>query len=743
MNRSVIKINLFIASLFFMLLSFSNVQAQVQKAHYNTYISSNCNGFYDYLPQGYSATGTTLYPLLIFVHGSWEGGNGGTTDLPKVLKHGPPHLIDLGNFPASFTVNNKTFKFIVFSPQFKTTAGASSINAVIDYALKHYKVDPNRIYLTGLSSGGGTVESAAADPTVGKRIAAVVEFAGTSAPSVTRATYIVKNKVAFWGIHNYSDNVVPSSKTIGWINSIVSVNPSFSYRKTVPSGTTNHNCWTNRYPATWTEGGLNIYQWMLQYSKGTASTINTPPIANAGSDKTITLPSSSVTLSGSGTDANGSIAKYSWTKVSGPSSYTFSSTTVASPTVSSLVAGTYIFRLTVTDNAGATGYDNVNVTVNPAVTTYSIPGKVEAENYVTMQGVQKQATSDLGGGQNVGYIDLGDWMDYSVKTAASGTYTITFRVATPDAGAQFQVKNSSGTVLATIAVPNTGDFQTWKDVSATVKLVSGTQTLRLYSSNAAAWNLNYMNFTSGTASGSGTPSSVTKVEAENYNDMSGVQKETTTDAGGGQNLSAIDLHDWAAYYNINAASAGAYTFTFRVSSAVTGGKFEVYDTYKGVKKLVTTISVPNTGGWQVWKNSTASFNLSAGTHVITLVSASSAKWNINYFTYGTSATTTNAVMASTAPTEDSTASATTATSLSVAPNPFSDRFVLQVNNPFTGTMKVQLIDLSGVVRKEFQVMKNAAGSMQTYLSAGTLTRGTYIIKARLGTWTQATQVVKL
>src|SRR6476620_4072397 len=62
-----IKINVAFTALFFLLLSFSNVQAQVQKAHYNTYISTYSNGFYDYLPQGYDPNGTTLYPVIIFV----------------------------------------------------------------------------------------------------------------------------------------------------------------------------------------------------------------------------------------------------------------------------------------------------------------------------------------------------------------------------------------------------------------------------------------------------------------------------------------------------------------------------------------------------------------------------------------------------------------------------------------------------------------------------------------------------
>jgi beta-glucanase (GH16 family) len=97
---------------------------------------------------------------------------------------------------------------------------------------------------------------------------------------------------------------------------------------------------------------------------GTSS--NTPPVANAGLDKSITLPTNSVTLNGSGTDANGTISAYAWTRVSGPNTPTMSGANTANLTASGLVAGNYVFRLTVTDNGGATGSDDVNVVVNAA-----------------------------------------------------------------------------------------------------------------------------------------------------------------------------------------------------------------------------------------------------------------------------------------------------------------------------------------------------------------------------------------
>ncbi|MFI5185159.1 MAG: PKD domain-containing protein [Chitinophagales bacterium] len=93
---------------------------------------------------------------------------------------------------------------------------------------------------------------------------------------------------------------------------------------------------------------------------------NQPPVANAGSDMTITLPVNSTTLNGSGTDPDGTIVSYQWSKISGPSQYRVGSSRQAQTTISNLVQGIYLFELKVTDNSGATAADTVQVTVNPA-----------------------------------------------------------------------------------------------------------------------------------------------------------------------------------------------------------------------------------------------------------------------------------------------------------------------------------------------------------------------------------------
>ncbi len=93
---------------------------------------------------------------------------------------------------------------------------------------------------------------------------------------------------------------------------------------------------------------------------------NQPPVANAGNDQTITLPTNSVNLFGSGNDSDGTIVSYQWSKISGPTQFTIVSPFQAQTTVNNLVQGTYQFQLTVTDNLGATGTDVVIITVNPA-----------------------------------------------------------------------------------------------------------------------------------------------------------------------------------------------------------------------------------------------------------------------------------------------------------------------------------------------------------------------------------------
>ena len=102
------------------------------------------------------------------------------------------------------------------------------------------------------------------------------------------------------------------------------------------------------------------------FEYGGTSTANQAPVANAGSDQNITLPTSAVTLNGSGTDADGSITAYQWTKISGPTQFSIGSPSSATTVISNLAQGVYQFELMVTDNSGATNKNTVQVTVNAA-----------------------------------------------------------------------------------------------------------------------------------------------------------------------------------------------------------------------------------------------------------------------------------------------------------------------------------------------------------------------------------------
>jgi hypothetical protein len=102
--------------------------------------------------------------------------------------------------------------------------------------------------------------------------------------------------------------------------------------------------------------------------------VNQPPVANAGPDKSITLPINNITLDGSGSnDPDNNISSYQWTKISGPSSFTVVTPTAVQTTVSNLVVGIYKFELKVTDNGGLTDKDTIQVIVNPVVTVNQPP----------------------------------------------------------------------------------------------------------------------------------------------------------------------------------------------------------------------------------------------------------------------------------------------------------------------------------------------------------------------------------
>ncbi|QSB28942.1 glycosyl hydrolase family 18 protein [Flavobacterium sp. CLA17] len=121
---------------------------------------------------------------------------------------------------------------------------------------------------------------------------------------------------------------------------------------------------------------------------------------------------------------------------------------------------------------------------------------IQAESYSSMSGVQTEATTDTGGGLNVGYADTGDWMAYyNVNFPTSGSYVIEYRVASAVSGARISSDLSAGTIqLGAVNVPNTGGWQNWQTVTQTVNVNAGTYNFGIYIQSSGV-NLNWFRIT--------------------------------------------------------------------------------------------------------------------------------------------------------------------------------------------------------------------------------------------------------
>jgi hypothetical protein len=132
--------------------------------------------------------------------------------------------------------------------------------------------------------------------------------------------------------------------------------------------------------------------------------------------------------------------------------------------------------------------------------------KIEAESYSLMSGVQLEATTDTGGGQDVGWIDAGDWMVYPITVNTAGSYTISYRVASPNSGKSLSSDlNAGGTQLGSVPIPNTGGWQNWTTVTQTVQLPAGTYNFGI-NGGTGGFNINWFTLTyngGSTSTGSG------------------------------------------------------------------------------------------------------------------------------------------------------------------------------------------------------------------------------------------------
>ena len=623
-----------------------------------------------HLPDDYK-TSSTKYPLLVFLHGTGEGGSNPATIYTSSSAGGPAYIIAQGQWPSSFVnpADKQSYKFIVVSPQ--STNGWSTYAGQLDYVLTYlyntYRADPARLYLTGISAGGegiteycGAIDGNGNPVTTTHKVAAMVPMSAvTNAPTMNPiAQNIANSNIEYWGFGSLTD--VWGVHTIQIQQQIDVDKPNLAISTTYSGG---HCCWEQFYTPTYTQNGMNIYQWMLQYTQGSSAA------SSSGSSTSTSTPGSSI--------------------------------------------------------------------------YYTLPGTVQAENYALMSGVGTESTSDAGGGLDVDGMNNGDWTKYQVTVPAAGWYTVGFRVATASAGGSLKLMNTTGAVLCTVELPNTGGLQDWLTVTTTVNLQAGSQTLTLQSTSADDWSINWLQFapTSSTLPG-GMHNIPGSIEAASYEDATGnIATQPTSDVGGGYNVGWIDYGRYMDYY-VNVEAYGTYTVSFRVATIYSDASFELLDANGNV---LTTVTAPNTGGFQTWQTVSAKATLQAGLQTIRLQSTSWDIWNINWmqFASGTTGAATAANVMTGAAVSMVDSVATPAASASVVwPNPVKGLLNIQVNDNTSGDRIIQVVDALGVVRQTTKVTKTP-GLNQFQLDVSGLSTGVYNVRILSTNRQETIKILKL
>lgn len=192
-----------------------------------------------FLPKGYLTDKDKAYPLLVFLHGSGERGD----DVAKVKVHGPPKIAD----------RDPAFPFLTVSPLLGTDQDweIDRLDRLVDHIAKTYRIDPARVYLTGLSRGGhASWRWAIAQP---RRFAAVAPVAGRGDPG--GACRLMDLPV--WTFHGDRDDVVTPEGSFNMARAIRACGGRKVRLTIYPD--LGHNAWDPAYddPA--------LYAWLLEH----------------------------------------------------------------------------------------------------------------------------------------------------------------------------------------------------------------------------------------------------------------------------------------------------------------------------------------------------------------------------------------------------------------------------------------------------------------------------------------------
>jgi len=196
--------------------------------------------YLQYLPDGYEQDTTKLWPLVIFLHGAGETGN----DIEIVKRLGLPLLVEVG----------VKFPFIVISPQSKTPGWKSDEvrDLLLNELFVKLRVDPDRVYLTGLSMGGyGTWNTAMNYPEL---FAAIIPICGGGYEGGASRL----RNMPIWCFHGDMDDQVPFKNSEVMVNALKDINPQLKF--TVYHGV-GHDCWTRTY------SNDSIYNWLLEHKR--------------------------------------------------------------------------------------------------------------------------------------------------------------------------------------------------------------------------------------------------------------------------------------------------------------------------------------------------------------------------------------------------------------------------------------------------------------------------------------------
>jgi predicted peptidase len=212
-------------------------------------------GYLLYLPKDYNDDTDRAWPLLLFLHGRGES-NG---PLSLVAKWGPPKFAKRGD----------ELPFILVSPQcprdgrWSDTTRQQQLGRLLEAVTDRYRVDDDRICLTGLSMGGyGAWSLAARHP---RRFAAVVPVCGAGDPRDAGNL----TAVPIWVFHGDQDRAVPFRKSVEMVEAIRGAGGTkvrFTSLEHV-----GHNCWSSTYALP------ELYSWMLAQR---ASANQPPPAGN-------------------------------------------------------------------------------------------------------------------------------------------------------------------------------------------------------------------------------------------------------------------------------------------------------------------------------------------------------------------------------------------------------------------------------------------------------------------------------